>query len=104
MKVVLDIPKWADKHRLVILSGLETVAMKEPFEDFWRVKEVRCSRCAECCLNTPPGVEHNEEGACIHLLKEDEEYRCGLGTLIPYNCVLGVPEDFCTVTYRRVKI
>lgn len=104
MKIEIDIPDYFADGRILILSGIRTVAFKNSHEDFWNIVETPCNMCGECCLDSPPVKELNDEGACVHLLKEQDGYICGLGTLMPYRCLKGVPEDYCDVTYRKVKV
>ena len=104
MRIELDIPDELATGRILILSGINTVAFKNPHEDFWNVIDTPCSRCGECCLDSPPVKTLNDERACTHLIKEnDGTYRCGAGAKMPYVCLKGIPEGYCDVTYRKVK-
>ena len=104
MRIELDIPDEFADGRLLILSGIRSVAYKNPHEDHWNVVENPCNRCGECCLELPPVPWLNDEGACENLVKEKNgTYRCKLGTKMPYTCLKCIPEGYCEVTYRKVK-
>lgn len=111
MKIEVEIPDWAAEARITILAGIECVAVKDSFNDFWLVKDARCNRCGECCLdnpNTPFGVD--DEGKCVKLYKDEDrgEYWCMAKSQRPYNCCLDPTEQEmknldCCITYKRVK-
>jgi len=97
MKVTLDIPDWVFKERRAIhvMAGIERVAYKLPWEDFWNVKISRCSSsCGECCkkLDCDKLVEYGDGFKC----KEDEGR--------PFQCCVSEPKKIykCTSKYKRV--
>lgn len=109
MKIKLEIPDWAVNGRLVILSGTELVASKEPEANHWLVKDVRCNLCGECCLdspNTPFGLDN--EGKCVKLVFDREKYWCMAKSHRPYNCCIDPIEAEkenlgCCITYKKIK-
>jgi MinD superfamily P-loop ATPase len=107
MKVTLELPDWVEESRLMILAGVELVATKVPWENFWKVKNTRCDLCGQCCMTKPYnpwGVD--EEGKCLMLRRQtDGTWECSAGLLKPYQC-LKDPNDEpeCCITYDRVKV
>lgn len=109
MKIEIEIPDWVTERRLLILAGTELVAKKEPWDDFWEVKNDRCNLCGACCMTfkpnsnqTPYGVD--EEGKCKALVKYGDTWECSAGTKRPYECLFD-PKDEpdCCITTERVK-
>jgi hypothetical protein len=106
VKIELEIPEWAAGGRLIILSGVELVASKVPWEDYWLVKEKRCERCGLCCFDYPPTpFGHTDEGHCKMLvLGRGDIWECKAGTDKPYRC-LRDPFDVedCSIIKKKVK-
>ena len=107
MKIELEIPDWASTARLVILHGMECVAVKLPHEDHWKVKDIRCNQCGLCCHDNPvTPFKIDEDGKCEKLDFDGSLFPCKARTFKPYNCLLDPPEDFegCCITYKKVKV
>jgi len=83
LKITLDIPGWVFEERRAIhvMAGIERVAYKLPWEDFWNVKISRCSSCGECC-----------------------KFKCKEDGGRPFQCCVSEPKkiDKCTSKYKRV--
>ena len=99
MKIEIEIPDWVfeEKRAIHIMAGIERVAYKLPWEDFWNVKVSRCSGCGACC----------EKLGCDKIIKEpgkDGLYRCGEGIKRPFLCCISEPKTIekCTSKYKRV--
>jgi hypothetical protein len=111
MRIVLDLPDWVDgdERRIRILYGSELVARKNPWENFWLVKDDRCSRCGQCCLalapnsqTTPAGVD--DEGKCKALFDDRGEMSCAIfaDMLSCFDDPIDDPE--CSITKRKVEV
>ena len=108
MKINLEIPKWAESARLLIVAGNECVAQKLPHQDFWMVKEIRCNQCGECCLDSPPSpYGFDDEGKCLKLKFEDDKWHCMAGSDKPIRCIID-PNirgyEQCCMTHKKVVI
>ena len=94
MKIELDLPDWIEEEKrgIWINAGIECVAKKMPWEDFWLVKSSRCSVCGKCCSKID----------CPHLTDDN---RCRLGTERPWRCSNTDPRNVpeCTSKYKKVK-
>ena len=91
MRIELDIPDWADERRILIVAGRELAAFKNPQDDFWRVKDNRCTHCGKCCKD------------CEHLLKVVDGYDCTLGYSVPLSCIKDpYMLDYCSITHKKV--
>lgn len=109
MRLVIDIPDWAEPCHLYVMAGIEPIAMKLAGEDFIRVKTVRCCKCGECCINLTRHWEQTDaEGTCSHLDTIGQEKECGMGAYRPFPCSIGLQEKgrypSCTVEYKKVPI
>ena len=106
MKIEVEIPDWSEGRRILIVAGSELAAVKLPHEDFWKVKERRCNRCGECCLDSPPtpyGID--DEGKCNKLIKDDDEWLCTAGMGRTLRCLLDpnlVGYEACRITHKKV--
>lgn len=106
-----EVPEWARERKLTILAGVESLATKMPWEDFWLIKNDRCAMCGQCCMmfkpdtmQTPYGID--DEGKCKALIREGDKWECGARIRRPYNCLADpsldeVPE--CSITHHKVK-
>ena len=96
MRIEIEVPDWVleEERRIDIFAGIEPVAYKYPWDDFWYVKTSRCSQCGECCRKV----------GCNNL---DDENRCALGVDRPWHCCVSYPRGesvpTCTVKYKKVK-
>lgn len=108
MKIILDLPEWADDQRITILAGMEMIAQKAPWETKWHVKDARCNNCGECCMMlNPTDIKYavDEEGKCEHLYREiDGRWLCGATYDKPYRCLMdphpgNAPN--CAITYTE---
>ncbi|MCK5602101.1 hypothetical protein KAR91_09535 [Candidatus Pacearchaeota archaeon] len=90
MKITFDLPGWVDENQtLMLLSGQELVAFKEPGQE-WRVKKDRCVQCGECCLDTPDGhtpFGSDDEDKCNALEKVGDKWLCTAGAKKPFRCL-----------------
>lgn len=89
MKIELELPDWVDKNlTLMILSGQELVAFKEPKRD-WKIKKIRCIQCGECCLIDPNNVPFlGENEKCIYLNISGDKCACMAGEKKPFGCLI----------------
>ena len=95
MIIKLEIPDSFHDQRLTLIAGnRELVARKNPWENFWEVKVVRCSNCGECCLGLVGGQFKNfpfpidDEGRCSKLVQEGERLMCrNTGHDLPFRCL-----------------
>lgn len=110
MKITLDIPDDYKDQRLTLIAGnRELVATKNPIDDFWLVKIVRCNMCGECCLGGGFSKHHpfpiDEEGHCSKLiLKGRDKWRCGASFGVPFMCIADPPEGSvptCSIRYKK---
>lgn len=95
MKIEIELPDFVSNDaRLLVLSGVNTVARKKPGEP-WEIKSGQCSMCGRCCPN------------CDHLEPYASGYQCGLKLMFPYRCMivsgvdLGIKE--CTATWKTIE-
>jgi len=93
MKVILDLPKWAEDkardHTIMVLIGQELAAFKDPGEK-WKIKKIRCVQCGECCLDTPDRhtpFGSDDEDKCNALKKDREKWICTVGPRKPFRCL-----------------
>ena len=103
MKIELEIPDWAAERRIVILAGIECLAIKEPTGDL-KVKDVRCNQCGVCCFDYPPTpYGTDDEGKCNKLIFRRDKWDCLARTDRPYRCLLDpIEEDIgCCITYKK---
>ena len=105
MKIELELPDWANRSNLWILSDIEPVAYKLK-DGVWVVKTGRCRMDGQCCRNLkPPFPFETINGQCIYLKKElgnNALYRCGLGLFRPFNCCVGSGSKNCSVGYKEL--
>ena len=102
MKIELEVPDWVEDERraIYILAGIENVAYKMPWENFWHVKVSRCSMCGKCCMRIQ----------CPELKKEpgnDGKWKCGKDAMRPHLCCTGESSDLipeCTSRYKEVSL
>lgn len=116
MKIILDIPEWAQERHIYILAGIELLAYKKFGTDELLVKTDRCNRCGDCCENIAgKWLYSNGQGGCIYLQKEpgDTTQRsCMLRTERPLCCSISDPvlfkqkdaEDWCSIRYKKVPV
>jgi len=101
---VVILPKWINpKDTLMILCGQELVAFRTPEGD-WKVKQIRCDQCGECCLDTPDGhtpFGSDDEGKCNALEKEGDKWLCTAGARRPFRCLPDPKEGLydCCIRY-----
>jgi len=104
--VKIDIPDWAEDAYVKVYANTELVAYKEPGKDQpVYIKSVRCNKCGACCMDmwkaAPFG--HDDEGNCVKLRKNGEEWECTAGSMLPLRC-LGedpVSDENCIIEYRK---
>ena len=106
MRIELELPDWANRSNLYILSETEPVAYKLK-DGVWMVKVGRCHMDGQCCM----GLDERHifpviNGRCIHLKKElgnNDLWRCGLGFFRPLQCCIAERSDMpnCTVKYEE---
>ena len=131
MKLVVDIPPWAEERHIIVLAGSEPIAIlkKKPIKNAaqpegwieW-VKTERCNLCGLCCLDPtvddpdwPFGTKRLEidgkvQWVCGVLTREMEEdrpiYRCMAGHLSPWGCIAKnpphLPHPECSIRYEEV--
>jgi hypothetical protein len=113
MKIKVKIPYLEGERRerrLLILAGTELVAQKEPWNDYWEIKEEGCSMCGQCCMTFAPNSQPtpfgaDDEGKCNALTKEGDIWVCSAGTKRPYDCLFdplkeNTPE--CSIVRKKV--
>lgn len=107
MRITLEVPDWVATSRILIIAGTELVAQKSPQDDFWLIKENRCARCAQCCLDNPPTpYGTDDEGRCLKLVHDHGVWECTAGMAKPLRCVQDpniVDYEVCSITHRAVK-
>lgn len=112
MKITLDIPDWADERHIRILAGIELVAFKLAQEDHFKVKDVRCDWCGDCCTGFTQEKHFfnvTDNGECEHLQKADRFGRrvCSVAINRPHACtndpVHLIERGECPITYKVVK-
>lgn len=105
MRIELELPDWANRSNLWIMSDIEPVAYKLK-DGAWEVKTERCSMCGDCCKDLKePFPFELIKGQCVHLMKEagnSDIYRCGLGLSRPFHCCVGTRLDTCSVRYKEI--
>jgi len=104
MKIEIELPDWVDKDKtLMLLSGQELVAFKYPKGE-WKVKEVRCDQCGECCHDTPEGHTPfgSTDNVCNALEFRDGKFYCTAGPNRPHRCLPDPLEGVynCSIKYR----
>ena len=108
MRIELDLPDWVKERNIYIVSALngdiELATYKELGEN-WKVKDIRCGRCGDCCtkwINSP-----NPKEPCEHWELKDGKAYCKLDVGMPFNCVIGISKSpyitECVVTYKEIK-
>ena len=108
MKVVLDLPNWANERNIRVTAGIELVASKAHNEDFWRVKDGRCNMCGDCCASLKNHTYPVVNGACIHLKEPNAkgERFCDIPLHRSRLCDNDPKEgkhERCSITYKKVK-
>ena len=111
MEIKLTIPDEYKNRRFWLVADQELVASKEPVDDFWEVKDIRCNFCGSCCMDVPPNhlpYGTDDEGKCNMLIKQSTgEWKCDTGHAKPWSC-LGTPNKDnapdCCVTFKRQKV
>lgn len=106
MKIIIKIPEWAENGKLILLSGMELVAYKNPNQNFFKIKETKCNLCGKCCMNNPQTPFGNyENGWCKKLKKINNKYECIAGTNKPYKCLKDpINLEVCCITYKKIDI
>ena len=90
MKLTIDVPEWAQERSIVILAGMELLAIKRP-EQPLQVKVIRCNRCGKCCMDVgdSPLIKADTYGGCPFLeIESPGVYKCGAGFDKPYSCLM----------------
>ena len=93
VKIDLEIPnEMIEEGRAIyIMAGMETIAYKNNYEDFWMVKTSKCSSCGRCCkrIDCPELTEDN---------------LCGKNVMRPFLCCISDPKNIpeCTIKYEKV--
>jgi len=85
--------EWYEEQGIHIMWGGEHMAMYQPWNDIWRVKTARCSRCGDCCRKV----------GCPHL---NEHNLCSLGVERPWFCCVSMEQrqiPNCTISYKEVN-
>ena len=105
MRIVIELPSWAEERNIFIFAGIELLAQKLANEETVRQKVSRCNWCGKCCQRLSgahpfPTVDN----VCVHLKREpglEEKYLCGLAINRPLGCSLGEPGGAdCSITYE----
>ena len=112
MKLVIELPDWAEERHIYVMAGIEMLAYKLYGEDVINIKAIRCIQCGKCCmdLKVGMGLPIDEKGTCIHLEKIGQVYECGLGVHRPYMCSIGLEQKGrkgspdCAIEYRQKKV
>ena len=105
MRIELNLPDWANRSNLWILSDIEPVAYKLK-DGIWMVKTTRCRMDGQCCTNHTVAFPFETiQGRCVYLKKEpgnNDQWRCGLGLFRPFQCCVGAGNKDCAVSYKEI--
>ncbi len=112
MKIVLEIPEWAEKARIAVFAGVEMLAeynhLKDP--DNLYVKVDRCNWCGDCCrgvnLTNSPTL-NSINGQCIYLVPNGGKWQCMIASNRPIACMYDANKKNypqCSITYKKVPI
>ena len=113
-KFTIELPEWTEERTLRLHAGVELAAEKYPWEEYWRVKDKRCTRCGECCRNIKERSSHPYpliDGACIHLVPEPgttDKFRCDIALYRSRVCDLDpnlkMERGICPITHKEQKL
>ena len=113
MRLIIDVPEWAQERHIYIMAGIELLACKFYGEDIIHIKEERCNLCGKCCKNIRGGFheDRDENNNCVHLKKEGEVYICSKAISRSFLCCRADPVllkwtdgSFCSITYRHEEV
>jgi len=117
MRIVLDVPDWAEKAKIAVFAGVEEIAhynhLQDPDNMF--VKVDRCNQCGDCCRW--PGIGDSPtlktiKGTCIWLKEAQEisgqRFYCSIASHRPITCMydptIRKNQPNCSITYKKVPI
>jgi hypothetical protein len=96
MKIELDLPDWVDNSGVFsFFQGREMVAYKYQNGN-WMVKDIRCTRCGECCPDDCKMKEPGINGLYTCKNENDKPFRCCFGP------IEGHKEENCKVAYKEM--
>lgn len=104
MRIILELPDWANERHIRIFAGIEEIA-KKLYRKPWQIKVSRCNMCGKCCMNVPDnwrqGKDH-KTGWCKNLIYYANEYRCNVDR--PFFCCAGdhTGEDYCSIKWETL--
>ena len=112
MRIVIDVPEWAQERQISIFAGVEMLADYHPLKDPDNiyVKDQRCNFCGDCCRGvnlTKSRMLNSIDGQCILLVQRGDTWICTAHTDRPLSCCRDPnPEDEknCSITYIKVPI
>lgn len=112
MRLVFDLPDWADERHIYILAGVEMVAYKLYGEETIHIKKTRCNQCGQCCEGlTRWYFPLTDERACGYLHRLPDHTECELGIGRPMVCCTGLQQKGkygnhpkCSVEYEEKPI
>jgi len=92
---IVRLPKNVKQRRVIVLAGSEILAIRDPEEDFFRHKKVRCNMCGLCCLMETDErgfgtqimeIGGKEQSVCGALRRDGDKYECHAGPKAPWGC------------------
>ena len=112
MKITIEIPKWAERRDIVVMAGIEGLAVKRCDDPYIYVKTDRCNNCGKCCRapHIAGAFPLDGQGNCIQQI--GKSFECGLRVDRPRVCCYSDPviakkkdaEDFCSIRYKKIKV
>ena len=108
MRIELELPDWAGRSNLWILSDIEPVAYKLK-DSPWMVKVSKCQMCGKCCSDLDENFTLKViDKHCEFLEKEpgkNDLWRCSLGLFRPFQCCVTQRSNIpsCTVKYEEYR-
>lgn len=103
MKIIVELPPWADERHIRIFAGIELAAYKLAHEDKFKIKTSRCNFCGRCCMDVHVDHMFGRDpitGNCRFLVKNGDTYECSLGIGRPFSCCKSIPTQIAECTEK----